>query len=373
MPRLSKAHDHARRRLLELAAAGLPVSRLTAQVAATLQHAIGWDGFRLFGLDPRTMLINRLLGASENDAEARLEWLREVYLALPTPYAELPELARTGLRTVAFQERQDQCWGFPPSQLSPIEPAAHYRHFHEFRSPVGGTLLAIFRDQDRPVAAMQAYRRDPKRAYRATEVAFLHQVSPIVGTALAAAMDRDSAVGRYAAAPATASGIVLVETGGGIRFATPAGERWLDALGERVGGLPTPVWATMAALRGTDAGAAAVTVPLPDCRVRIEASPGGEPGLAAIVISPEAPPPPPEVPASWGLTPQERAVVTELATGKSNARIAEALFVSEHTVEWHLRGIYDKLDVSSRQEVLTALFRQTLLPGIVCEVLRPAS
>ena len=358
---------------MALAAAGLPVSRLVVQAVSTLQEAIGWDGYRMFGLDAGTLLVNRLLAASENDVGARLEWLREVYLALPTPYAELPELARTGLRTVAFQERQDQCWGFPASQLSNVEPDAHYRHFHEFRSPVGGTLLAIFRDRDRPVAAMQAYRRDPKRPYRATDVAFLQMVSPIVGSAIAAAIAREGAVGGHAAEPATASGILLVEAGGGIRFVTPAGETWLDALGERAGGLPTPVWATMAALRGMESGAAAVSVPLPDGRVRVEASPGGEPDLTAIVISAEAPPPPPEVPTSWGLTPQERAVVMELATGKTNARIADALFVSEHTVEWHLRSIYDKLAVRSRQEVIATLFRQTLLPRIEHDVLRPAS
>ena len=178
MPRLSKSHDLARRRINDLAGAGLPPSRLTARIAETLQEAIGWDGFRVFGLDAGTLLVNGLLGASENDADARLEWLREVYLAIPTQYAELPELARAGLRGVAFQERQDQCWGYPSSHLSHIQPNDHYRHYHEYRSPVGGSLLAIFRDQQRPVAAMQAYRRESNRQFRASEVAFLQQMSP---------------------------------------------------------------------------------------------------------------------------------------------------------------------------------------------------
>ncbi len=94
MPRLSRAHEHAKRQINDLAAAGLPPKRLTIQIADTLEDAIGWDGYRMFGLDGQTLLINELLGASVNDAEARLEWLREVYLAMPTPYAELPELAR---------------------------------------------------------------------------------------------------------------------------------------------------------------------------------------------------------------------------------------------------------------------------------------
>ena len=71
----------------------------------------------------------------------------------------------------------------------------------------------------------------------------------------------------------------------------------------------------------------------------------------------------------FDLTPQERAVVTHLATGKGNAGIAEAMFIGEHTVEWHLRSVYGKLGVRSRQEVISAMFRQVLLPGIEQDVL----
>jgi len=373
MPRLSKAQDHARRRIGDFAAAGLLPRRLTHQVVGALGEAIGWDGYRVFGLDQRTLLINRLLAASENDGDARLEWLREVYLAIPTPYAELPELARAGLRGVAFQERQDQCWGYGADHLAHIAPGDHYRHYHEFRSPVGGSLLGIFRDGDRPVAALQAYRRDPKRQFRATDVAFLQQMSPVIGRALATATARERAAGEGggdAVSPAEASGILLVGARGEVRFATPASERWLDAIGNRDGGLPTPVWATIAALRGMEPGqAAVVTAETGMGRVRVEASPGGEPGVTAIVLAPVMPPPTPEIPASWGLTPQEAAVVTHLATGKSNARIADAMFVGEHTVEWHLRGVYDKLGVRTRQAVVSALFRQVLLPEIEADVL----
>jgi DNA-binding CsgD family transcriptional regulator len=364
MPRLSKAQDLARRRLGDLAAAGLPPRRLTGQAARALEGAIGWDGYRVFGLDERTLLINRLLGSSDNDADARLEWLREVYLAIPTQYAELPELARAGLRGVAFQERQDQCWGYAPAQLSQIEPDAHYRHYHEYRSPVGGSLLGIFRDGNRPVAALQAYRRDPRRQFRAGDVAFLQQMSPVIGRALATATAREQAADPEAIVE-EASGILLVGAQGKIQFATPAGERWLAVLADGQGHLPTPVWASMAALRGMDPGkAAVVTTETAGGRVRVEASAAGEPGVTAIVLAKEGQPPAPEIPRNWGLTPQERAVVTHLATGKSNAQIAAAMFVGEHTVEWHLRGVYDKLGVRTRQAVVSALFRQAFLPGI---------
>ncbi|MGI9529793.1 MAG: response regulator [Acidimicrobiia bacterium] len=45
------------------------------------------------------------------------------------------------------------------------------------------------------------------------------------------------------------------------------------------------------------------------------------------------------------LTPRETEVVAEIATGKSNAAIAEALFLSERAVEKHINAIFTKLDL----------------------------
>ncbi|MGC4013771.1 MAG: response regulator transcription factor [Luteolibacter sp.] len=45
------------------------------------------------------------------------------------------------------------------------------------------------------------------------------------------------------------------------------------------------------------------------------------------------------------LTERERDVLAELARGRSNAAIAAALFVSERTVDAHLRSIFVKLGI----------------------------
>lgn len=55
------------------------------------------------------------------------------------------------------------------------------------------------------------------------------------------------------------------------------------------------------------------------------------------------------------LTPGELRVVRLAAAGRSNRAIAESLFVTVKTVEWHLRNAYRKLDVSSRQQLAAAL------------------
>ncbi len=45
------------------------------------------------------------------------------------------------------------------------------------------------------------------------------------------------------------------------------------------------------------------------------------------------------------LTERETEVLSEIATGKSNAAIAEALFLSERAVEKHINSIFTKLDL----------------------------
>lgn len=51
------------------------------------------------------------------------------------------------------------------------------------------------------------------------------------------------------------------------------------------------------------------------------------------------------------LTPQEQAVATLVAAGRSNAQAAEELFLSVKTVQYHLTRIYSKLGVSGRTEL----------------------
>ncbi|HEX8854928.1 MAG TPA: helix-turn-helix transcriptional regulator, partial [Thermoleophilaceae bacterium] len=60
-----------------------------------------------------------------------------------------------------------------------------------------------------------------------------------------------------------------------------------------------------------------------------------------------------------GLSPREREVAEEVASGKTNRDIAATLFLSEKTVESHLARIYSKLGVHSRAALTGIVARQS--------------
>ena len=57
------------------------------------------------------------------------------------------------------------------------------------------------------------------------------------------------------------------------------------------------------------------------------------------------------------LTPQEEQIARLAREGLSNSEIGAQLFLSTRTIEWHLRKVYSKLEISSRRELWAASSR----------------
>jgi predicted ATPase/DNA-binding CsgD family transcriptional regulator/transcriptional regulator with XRE-family HTH domain len=62
------------------------------------------------------------------------------------------------------------------------------------------------------------------------------------------------------------------------------------------------------------------------------------------------------------LTAREREVLELIAQGRSNREIAEALFVTEHTVKYHVGSLFRRLNVTSRAEAVARASALGLLP-----------
>jgi LuxR family transcriptional regulator, maltose regulon positive regulatory protein len=67
----------------------------------------------------------------------------------------------------------------------------------------------------------------------------------------------------------------------------------------------------------------------------------------------EPPLPQTSMAASQQLTRREVSILKRLETGLSNKEIAEAIFVSEGTLKWHLHNVYGKLEVKNRSGAIS--------------------
>lgn len=65
-------------------------------------------------------------------------------------------------------------------------------------------------------------------------------------------------------------------------------------------------------------------------------------------------------PDAYGLTAREAEVLQRLVDGETKGAVAEALFLSPHTVDVHVRNIYGKLQVHSRSGAVAKALREGL-------------
>jgi DNA-binding NarL/FixJ family response regulator len=62
-----------------------------------------------------------------------------------------------------------------------------------------------------------------------------------------------------------------------------------------------------------------------------------------------------------GLTEREVEVMREIAAGRSNSEVAEALFLSEHTVKTHISRILGKLSLRDRTQIVVVAYESGLV------------
>jgi DNA-binding CsgD family transcriptional regulator len=55
---------------------------------------------------------------------------------------------------------------------------------------------------------------------------------------------------------------------------------------------------------------------------------------------------------AWGLSPREQAPLELVIAGQDTGQIARQLCISPHTVQDHLKAIFDKVGVLNRRELI---------------------
>lgn len=153
--------------------------------------------------------------------------------------------------------------------------------------------------------------------------------------------------------------------------ANASAERWLDELGGacKAGtrGLPDAVSAAAMRLKALEQHAHPESLPPPVARVRTRAgswltlyasrlsASAGRAGLAVIIERSEPLDIAPVIIQAYGLSARERQITMLVLRGLSTKEISRRLRISEHTVQDHLKTIFDKVGVRSRRDLAADL------------------
>ena len=228
-------------------------------------------------------------------------------------------------------------------------------------------LIAALRIPSGEVWGALGLYRDPGRPlFDDAEVAFVQAVAPF----LAEGARRGLLVGEATDPEGPdAPGLVVLSANGEVESATPGVERWLRSLPDGdwdAGRLPSSVLAvTGRALRTAQhpdqPGEVAVSRVLSRAGTWVvlhgASLVSGDARRVAVIVEPAHPARiAPLLMSAYGLTEREQQVTRLVLQGNSTAEIAERLVVSAHTVQQHLKSVFDKTGVRSRRDLVGKVF-----------------
>ncbi len=211
------------------------------------------------------------------------------------------------------------------------------------------------------------YRAPDEPLFEAEELAFLRTIS----SSLAEGARRGLLIGEASEPEGPeAPGLVVLDERWNVESLTPGAERWLGELPdgdwEHQGKLPPSVLAVAGrALRTAEGESAPGEVAL----ARVLSTEGrwvllhgaslvgrGARRVAVIVEAAHPARITPLLMTAYGLSDREQDVTRLVLSGDSTAQIAERLCVSPHTVQQHLKSVFEKTGVRSRRELVGKVF-----------------
>jgi DNA-binding CsgD family transcriptional regulator len=351
----SYAKERAAERIAELPAKGLELVAFWCEARDALASAVPYYMTPCwFTLDPASLLVT-----SHHDhgmiGELPPEWLAHEYYE--DDFHNLADVARSARGISTLHEAT----GGDPSRS---------RGWREHVEPYGAEqeLLVALRARTGEAWGMLGLYREPGQPeFDPDELEFLRAMAPH----LAEGARRGLLVGE-ASEPdrPDAPGLVVLDADWSVESLTPGVERWLcelpDGDWEAQGKLPPAVLAVAGrALRTAENRDAPGEVAL----ARVLSSEGRWIVLhgaslvadgarrAAVIIEPAHPARiSPLLMSAYGLTDREQDVTRLVLRGDSTAQIAGELCVSAHTVQQHLKSVFEKTGVRSRRELVGKVF-----------------
>ncbi|HEY8451225.1 MAG: helix-turn-helix transcriptional regulator [Micromonosporaceae bacterium] len=252
------------------------------------------------------------------------------------------------------------------------DPARSPR-YREFLRPLGyeDELRAVLRVGDAPWGSITLWRRRGREPFTRREIGLVASLSDPVGAALRRHVRRVPLANGYAVR--RPPGVLTFDLAGDVTSINEQARAWLAELPPGPAlptdlGVDVPVWMTVTVQR-----AAAVRHGAGDgtARTRVRSRRGewlachatclrGTAGAVdqTVVVLDAADPAElaPIIAEAYGLTDREQQIVRLIARGVGTAGIAQRLYLSPHTVRDYVKGIFHKMGVSSRGELVARLY-----------------
>ena len=328
----------AERAMLRVCRSGLDVTDLQHQVLAALRAAMTIDAAFFATADPETLLFT---GAHSEDP-----------LIAVAPMFLDNELGGRDVNTFTGLARA-------PGHVASLDTATHSKRvastrYRDIMRPVGlgDELRAALMVDGHCWGYLCLHREDGELGFTAAEAALVRRLAPHIAHALRQAVLLHCPTGNAHDRP----GVVLLDEQMELVASTPEADALLPLIGHGSVRLPLPVSVySAAAALGTDRPPS----------VRVRAATGGWLHLhasrlrsasdtrIAVVLEPAEPQSMLGVLlAAYGLTARELDVARLVLRGDSTTTIAGSLCISSHTVQDHLKSVFDEVGVRSRRDLV---------------------
>jgi DNA-binding CsgD family transcriptional regulator len=346
------AKQRARDKIARIARQGLDLVTFWRESSEAVASAVSYYWTPCwYTLDPASLLVTSHF--HEGMPEIPREWLAQEYYG--DDVNKLADVARSerGISTL------HEATGGDPT----VSPRWHQN------IALGGDqeMIAALRTRSGAVwGALGLYRERRQPLFDREELEFIQAMAPY----LAEGARRALLVGEATDPEGPdAPGLVVLSDGWDVESTTPGVERWLSDLPDGdwdAGKLPSVVLSVAGrALRTAEypdePGEIAVARVLSRSRTWVVlhgaslVSAGSR--RVAVIVEPAHPARiAPLLMSAYGLTEREQDVTRLVLQGNSTAEIAQRLVVSAHTVQQHLKSVFDKMGVRSRRDLVGKVF-----------------
>jgi DNA-binding CsgD family transcriptional regulator len=329
----------AERAMLRVCRSGLDITELQRQVLSTLRTAITIDAAYFATADPESLLIT---GAVSEDPLIALAPLFLDNELTGRDVNGFNELVRTPGHVRSLDTATRSEWTASPRYRDIMRP-----------NGLGDELRAALVVGGHCWGYMCLHRLDGGLGFTDTDADLLRRLAPHIAHALRQAVLLHRTLQEVPLRP----GVVLLDEAMELVATTPEADELLPLIGHGSTRLPLPVSVyTVAGALGTS--------DLPPS-VRVPATTGGwltlhasrlvsaSESRIAVVVEPAEPQSTLGVLlAAYGLTTRELDVARLVLRGDSTKAISSSLHISTHTVQDHLKSVFDKVGVRSRRDLV---------------------